>query len=71
MRLRPSIGVNRGSISPTADAVLTRLVNGTFEVNLERLADAILDKLQEDADDVASDERVKRMSMAGSMSSVR
>ena len=80
MRFRPPIGVERGPMSPCANDVLRRLINGTFEIHIERIADAILKKIQDDAakkiqDDaaeVASTEGAQnRLSVAESLSNAR
>lgn len=71
MRFRSPIGVDRGPISPAAQDVLTRIASGTFEVSVERLADAILRSLQDEASNASSGAAKSRVSMGGSLSSVR
>lgn len=72
MRFRPPTGVERDSLSPSAHDVLTRLDNGTFELDLECIADAILERLQDEAVEVVSpDAAQSRMPPDGSLSSSR
>lgn len=38
--------VDRAALSPAARAVHDRLASGTFEIDVDRLADALLDELE-------------------------
>lgn len=75
MRLHTPIGVVQSPMSPAARAVFERLVNGTFQVDLEGLADAMLDELHgsRDLSDVCrfKSETTDRTRLPGSASNAR
>lgn len=47
--------IDRAALSPAARAVHDRLVSGTFEIDVERLADALLAELEAGADRAPED----------------
>ncbi len=58
-------------MSPAAQEVFARLARGTFEVDVERLADAILRRFQEDAAAAAESQEASCPATAGSLSRAR
>ena len=72
MRLNTPIGLVKGQMSPAAQEVFERLIDGSFEINLERLVDAMLDEFYTLPDIADLTEDTENLSSrTGSLSSAR